>query len=199
VRKLLSRAAPLVALGLAAVMAMPSAAYAAHEEVNAGVASGAGSISPGLTTTPTVQSSVTFDGTVVGGFAINSPNDVHLSAGVLNCKFTGSSTIAETQAQGQGSGMLMCTSSTAIHITIPGSPTPQAATVTVTCDAFAYVRVGAIVVILRQSCTVTVSSAAGSTSATTFITGVFLFEPDQAPPGAVTSYKLQGAFVSESV
>lgn len=65
------------------------------------VAAGSGTISPGLTTTPTFQTSVNFTGTVV---VAGAPG-----AGDYNCTFNGASTIAETEAVGQGSGTLTCT------------------------------------------------------------------------------------------
>jgi hypothetical protein len=188
---------PLFAAALATVVLTSSSAYANHEGAGTGVESGAGTISPGLTTTPTVQTAYTFNGTVVATFAINSPDDIHLSAGSLNCSLSGASTIAETVLQSQGVGRWACSSVTAFHVTLPNGSV-QTATVTVACDAMGYVRVGSTMFTIRTAGAITVSSAAGSTTMNALWSGFFQWEPDQLV-GTVTSYKQQGYVLIETV
>ncbi len=68
---------------------------------DAGVVLGTGTIAPGLTTVPTVQTSVTFDSSlyVIAG-------DEGVSDGTVGIHFAGSSDVAETLNAGHGSGTL---------------------------------------------------------------------------------------------
>lgn len=196
-KKLLSKLTACAAVGLAAIMAMPSSAYASGTTIGGGAVVGAGTIFPGLTTVSTPQTNITFKGTVVGAFVITSPNDLHVSVGELECSFNGASDIAENSALGMGHGMVMCINlpgGTVVHSSIPTGVVPAPATVTVTCERFDYVRVAAVVVTPINRCTVTVSSANGSTSGDVIVVGVFVFVPTSPPLQPVTTYSLAGIF-----
>ncbi|MFL6239671.1 MAG: hypothetical protein ACJ735_09320 [Actinomycetes bacterium] len=91
-----------VGIGVAAVAVAGMAWGAAPSKAAAGAATvvGHGTISPGLTNTPTFQS-VTFVGTLVGGSSAKN-------AGTYNCVFNGSSNIAETLQKGHGTATGSC-------------------------------------------------------------------------------------------
>jgi len=80
---------------------------------------GHGTFAPGLVTTPTFQTSVTWatDEVIVA------------SGGGVGCSFNGSSTVAETLQQGQGSGTLECHGGT-ISLSGPASYSRSASTST---------------------------------------------------------------------
>jgi hypothetical protein len=127
---------------------------------------GHGNIGPGLSTTPTFQTSVTF-----ASDAVVYTGQVGHGAGA-SCNFSGASSIAETLQQGQGSGTVTCTG---------GSP-----------DA---ISLSANVNYARTGGTVTLSGGGsgtigGKAETCTITAGVFHFQPTSAP--TVTSYRLEG-------
>ena len=127
---------------------------------------GHGTISPGLTTTPTFQTSVTFasDAVVASGQVANSAG--------ASCNFSGASTIAETAQQGQGSGTVSCSGGSPDAINLSGNVN--------------YVRTGGTVTLSGSIS----GSAGGKSESCTITAGVFNFQPTSAP--TTTSYRLEG-------
>jgi hypothetical protein len=105
----------VTAIGAVGVMIGAGPAGAA---AGTGTVVGHGTISPGLTNTPTFQR-VSFIGTLVAAGTKNS--------GVYSCVFTGSSTIKETSAKGKGTARGSCTGS-------PGSATANVSYTRVATD-----------------------------------------------------------------
>ena len=165
-----------VAMALVAAVSMVGAGQANGAAAAAAVIVGGGTISPGLTTTATFQTSVTFTGTAVGAIAVVPQAD----AGIYGVSFSGSSDIAETTEQGQGSGTG----------TVSGPGIVAPGTDSVSC-VLVYVRVGPVVVIVAVSSCGTVANGASQGGGTAI--GAFVFVPGQVPPAAVTSYTLAGA------
>jgi hypothetical protein len=97
-RTTLAAAAAAVA-GAALIGAGPAGA-----STGTGVVVGHGTISPGLTNTPTAQH-ISFTGTLA---AAGSPAS---GTGTYNCNFTGNSTIAETLQKGKGNANGTCNGS----------------------------------------------------------------------------------------
>jgi hypothetical protein len=169
-----------VALVAAIAFLAQSSAFAAPGGAGL-VFAGTGTISPGLTTTPTFTS-VTLSGTAAG-FGIALPG---AAAGTYNCSFSGGSTIAETTVQAQGS-----LSGTCGGAGILGTSGWD-------CE-IVYVRVGSIwewvwvcnTTVTGPLPTRTTDSVTGSGTASVTGGGVAVWTPDQAI-GAVTSYKLVG-------
>ena len=91
----------LVATSIGAVGVMIGAGPAGAA-AGTGTVVGHGTISPGLTNTPTFQK-VSFIGTLVAAGTKNS--------GTYSCVFTGASTIKETSAKGKGTARGSCTGS----------------------------------------------------------------------------------------
>jgi hypothetical protein len=93
----------------AAVLAMGPAGAAT--DVAAGTISGGGTISPGLSATPTTQS-FTFS----GSGSVQDPSDP-AGSGTYNCSVSGNSTIAETSAHGAGTFSGSCNGPLSIAVT----------------------------------------------------------------------------------
>jgi hypothetical protein len=91
----------LVATAIGAVGVMIGAGPAGAA-AGTGTVVGHGTISPGLTNTPTFQR-ISFIGTLVAAGTKNS--------GTYSCVFTGASSIAETSAKGKGTARGSCTGS----------------------------------------------------------------------------------------
>lgn len=89
--------AAFAVLGSLVVAATPASAGASTAALTEGSATiqGAGTISPGLTTTPTAQS---FSFTASGPFVVANPS----ATGIYSCTVSGSSWSVETVAVGQG-------------------------------------------------------------------------------------------------
>jgi hypothetical protein len=176
-KRIIGKLGVFLALAMAVSM-VGSNAYAAG--TGGGVVNGAGSISPGLTTTPTNQT-VSFGGTLTGVIVAGA----NASAGSLTCNFSGGGT-AETQALALNGNVSGSCSGTGVNGVAIGAA----------CTALAYARVGAVVVVSATgTCTFTV----GTTTVTaTVVVGAFVFVPDQAPPAAVTSYTLHGVVAGVS-
>ncbi|HZQ29223.1 MAG TPA: hypothetical protein VFA94_16115 [Acidimicrobiales bacterium] len=165
-RKILARLGVFAAVLSTVAMLVPSSAYGASQVAAGGV--GHGTISPGLTTTPTAQS-VSFQSDVfIGGGVSTDPN---AATGTVNCTFNGSSTLpgGETVAQGGGSVTGSCTVAAGVGV-------GQSVNCTVS-----YSRVGNVVVI-TVNCTFGTHHSTGG--------GVFLFVPTSVNP--TTSYELVG-------
>jgi hypothetical protein len=127
---------------------------------------GHGTIGPGLTTTPTFQSSVTFqsDAVVFAGQVANGAG--------ASCTFNGASTIAETLQQGQGAGGIACNGGSPDNISLAGN--------------VIYTRTGGTVTITGSGS----GSVNGRPESCTITAGVFHFQPTTAP--TVTAYRLEG-------
>jgi hypothetical protein len=146
--------------------------------VAVGIEVGSGTIAPGLTTTPTFQTAVTYTGMFLGALAdaAVAPTD---DAVLLNCSWAGSSTIAETIAQGQGQGPEWCDNPLSTH---PGYE--------LTCQ-LSYVRVGTFIMLMVQLGTC--QSSLGTAVGTGTDVQICLFEGTNFPPlfTPTTSYTLQ--------
>jgi hypothetical protein len=172
-KRVIGKVGVVLAIALATTM-VGGNAYA-EPGTGGGAVTGQGTILPGLTTTPTNQT-VSFTGTFAGAVVVGT----QASAGLLNCSFNGGGA-AETQATALNGNVSGSCSGTGVN----------GASVSLACSALAYVRVGAVVVVHAEgTCTFTVN---GHTSTAVVAAGAFVFVPDQAPPAAVTSYKLAGA------
>jgi hypothetical protein len=90
------------ALGAAGIFL--GAGMATANSTGGGAVVGHGTISPGLTTTPTYQT-ISFTGTLA---AAGNPAS---KAGTYTCNFTGSSSIAETLQKGKGTAKGSCSGS----------------------------------------------------------------------------------------
>jgi hypothetical protein len=172
-KKLLGRLGVVLAIATSLSMVATNGAYATSG--GEGVVTGNGVISPGLTTVPTNQS-VTFGGTLAGAFTVG----VNATAGVVNCSFSGSSTIAETEANGQGTVSGSCSGGTGVPSAFSAS------------GSLSYLRIGPVVVVDDINITVCVASNCEQNED---VHGVFLFEPTSANPTA--SYLLQGDVVAD--
>lgn len=140
---------------------------------------GNGTISPGLTTTPTNQSG-SFNGTATGALVSSKPAAF---AGSLNCGFTFASIVAETVAHGAGGASGVCSGSSAVD----GTPASVVCSLT-------YARAGAIVVIVSAAgvpgaCNFSVGGVGGSTGV---LAGSFVFVPTSPPGAPATAYTLAG-------
>lgn len=150
---------------------------------------GSGTIFPGLTTTATFQTNITFKGTVVLNLGMLS-NELHISAATMECSLSAASDIAETIMVAQGHGMWMC-------INVPGGvtvdssagqPIPSPAIVTATCERFDYSRVGPIMITVLNGGAITV----GSTTVNMIWNGAFLWVPTNSPGTVTTTYSQAG-------
>lgn len=144
---------------------------------------GGGSISPGLTSTPTAQSG-TFSGTVAGTI-FAAPG---AAIGLGSCNFSFSSTIAETAAQGQGTASGSCSGGTIGNGTISASLT--------------YTRAGAEVTVVLTACEIIASGPIGTGSSTCVAgTGEFEFTPTSGNgvTSPITAYALAGTASSAGV
>jgi hypothetical protein len=142
--------------------------------VAGGTFAGAGTISPGLTTTPTFQ---TFTLTTSGPIGLPSTmaavtTSGGVAAGTINCAFSGSSTIAETIAAGIAAGAGTCS----------GGGTIGTTSITCTIRTF---RVGVYYDILF-SCTIYVN---GIPTGVTEV-AIYLWLPGTFNP--TTSFQLVG-------
>jgi hypothetical protein len=149
-----------------------------------------------LTITPTFQTSVTADISVVVDVTIGSPNDIHHVVGQVHCMAMGSSNIPESVAEGQGRLMIMCSGS-ATHTGSFGGVATNA-TVTITCEAAGYSRVGGVIGV-AGGCTISVTSTIGSTFGYAFAVIPCALEPNQLPPAAVTSFSAQCGLALEPI
>jgi hypothetical protein len=188
-KKLLSRVGVIAAIIACMAMVARTSAYAEGGGIWA--LEGSGTISPGLTSTPSPQS-----GTFVATVAVGA--DVVVGAGVGTsvaaasgtCGFSFVSTLAggETTALGAGSATGGCSASFA--------GTSQS----LTACTFLYLRVGPLVVLeagtaVGAPCTVSGTGPAGSGSAVAILgAGVFVLVPTAAAP--ITSFVLSGAAVA---
>ena len=181
-----------ISVGLLAGVMRPTEAGAASATVGALVVAGSGTISPGLTATPTNQA-VSFSGTGVGAVSTSVATAVlppgvtarqGAAVGIFSCNFNGNSPGAN---QLVGAGLLA-------GVCAGGG----VGTAVANCNVN-YSRVG-IIVVANVNCGTTstlnsvlgINVAGGGTGV-----GVFLFIPDQppAPIGSapITSYQLLGA------
>jgi hypothetical protein len=175
------------AVVLAAGVLGPAPAHASPGAAQS-VETGGGTISPGLTTTPTFQT-MTFSGTAVVTAHINAAaGSADTVTGMVWCYFSGSSTIPETALEQQGSGNYACSGTVAGET--PGGPTTSA-TFQLNC-AINYVRVGPIMV-TNGGGAITITSAAGSMNLNGTLVGAFVFEPTTINP--TTSYSQQGSWI----
>ena len=172
-KKLLGRLGVVLTIATALSMVATTGAYATT--AGDGVVTGNGVITPGLTTVPTNQS-VTFGGTLVGGFTVNG----QVSVGATNCSFSGGSTIAETEANGQGTVSGSCSGGLGVPNSFSAS------------GSLSYLRIGPVVVVDDINITICVGSSCDSN---VDVHGVFAFEPTSANPTA--SYLLQGDVVAD--
>lgn len=175
-KRLLARLTVVVAVVTALAQVSATTAYA--QAAGAGVVQGAGTISPGLSLTPTNQT-VSFSGTVAGAFAgVPGVGDV----GNLNCTFSGASTIQETDLQGQGT----------VSGTCDGTGIATGKTITVTCNVMVYIRILATVIV-QARCTLVIKnvpSGVVTLKVDVDVRGHFVFIPTTVNP--VTSYRLAG-------
>jgi hypothetical protein len=107
-KRLLGKLTVAFAIVASVAMISQSSAHAA----NAGVLVGGGTISPGLTLTPTNQS-FSFTTTAAVGVS-NKP----VGAGAFSCSFTGNSSGPETDLQGAGTGTGSCSGTVNVSCTI---------------------------------------------------------------------------------
>lgn len=188
-KKLPWRRAPWAFASLAAVVTTPQTAKASPG-AGAGVFVGTGTITPGVTTTPTPQY-VTFGGTLTGMFEVLSltiPDPTHAVAGPMNCTFTGSG--PGTIQLVSGTGTLTCSGATT-HVT----DTVGAGTATTSCTV-SFNRVGTVFV-LEALCSLTFTSTnpprpAISIGNATLVAGC-LSQPTNALGAPLTNYILQCA------
>jgi hypothetical protein len=183
-RALTPLTAMLVSVGLVAGNTPASATGSTVAAVR-----GSGTISPGLSTTPTNQA-VTFDGALTGAGTFSGGGNT--AAGVssnLRCTFSGTG-VGETATLGGGSGTVTCDSDTGGNVTGVVSPGNQVITrITFSCNVN-YTRVGGVVR-LTGMCTIVVyvgATAVITTSGT--VRGAFVFEPRDVNP--TRSYDLTG-------
>ena len=157
----------LVAVVLASVL--PGSIPEAHAAAQAaGWLSGSGTISPGLTFTPTYQY-VSFSGTFVGEYEV----DTAVAAGALYCSFSGGSTVAATVVSDAGVLNGLCTT---------GTPSLGAGTLS---SSWTYIRVGSYYMVSYDG-----SLGVGGSPATTVAgQGVFRWFPTSY---VVTSYVMEG-------
>lgn len=189
----------LPAVALTATMSMVSSGTAYAVGATAAVVRGSGSISPGLSTTPTVQTNVTFDGAISGlGIFVNpvGPTVTVAAATNVSCSFVGSSTGTETSALGQGSGTVTCDSATGGNVVgvVNGNVITR---VRFSCT-LTYQRIGPVVRITGM-CTVTVDYAGPGSPLVLSGTlrGVFVFVPRDTNP--TRSYDLVGVSTLDDV
>lgn len=196
-KRLLRRFAPLTTALVAVSMMAPSSAYAsvsATAQVNGG-----GNISPGLTTTPRPQPSVTFSGSIravihatIGTGAQSSANTLVADGSV---SFTGHSTIDEWVVQGGGTGTVSgsATVTGTIHSLAFNGAVSGTTTISGSID---YTRVGAEVTITgsitlsTSVCAVAPAGGCWSISQSGAVAGAFQFAPTSVDP--TTSYVLAG-------
>lgn len=146
------------------ILAAGPASAASSETVHI---AGHGGILPGLTQTPTFQTSVTFqsDAVVYSGQVANGAG--------ASCTFNGASTIGETLQQGQGAGTVACNGGSPDNISLAGNIT--------------YQRTGGTVTIAGSGS----GNVNGKSETCTITAGVFNFVPTSAPP--VQTYRLEGS------
>jgi hypothetical protein len=186
-KKLLSRVGVIVSIVACVAMVAQTSAYAEGGGIWA--LEGSGTISPGLSTTPSPQSG-TFSATVLVGADALVGSGVGTSVAVAsgNCAFTFTDTIAESIALGAGSATGTCSAT--------GAGTSQSLTA---CTVL-FVRVGTLVVLavgtaIGAPCTVNGTGPAGSGSAVAILgAGVFVLVPTSVNP--ITSFVLSGAAVA---
>jgi len=156
----------LLAAAAAAPVFILAAGPAGAASSESGHIVGHGDIRPGLTSTPTFQTQVTFasDAAVFSGQTANSAG--------ASCTFTGASTIAETLQQGQGAGTVACSGGSPDNIVLNGNIT--------------YQRTGGTVTIAGSGS----GSVNGRPESCTITAGVFDFVPTSAP--TVVNYRLAG-------
>lgn len=157
-------------------MLSTSTAYATPG-LGAAAVTGSGTIQPGLTATSANQT-VNFSGTAVGAFANASPA---ADAGTANCVFSGSS-------QPPGDNLLLGIGT--VSGTCNGSGIVTGTGINVNCNTMMYVRVGTAVVVVSQTCAVTVNDATSHGP----VVGGFNFVPTDGP-SPVTTYDLAGVAV----
>lgn len=173
--RLSKRMVTAVAIMGAVAILSPGTAHAATGGAAVAVV-GSGTITPGLSATPTDQS-VEFTGTAAGAaFAVGATPTVAVAdAGAVSCAFSGTSSGPETSAAGTGTVTGTCTGAGLVL----GTPVSADCTLD-------YYRAGPVVVV-AGNCTVTGGGATVSTSTTA---GVFLFVPGPSLP--TTTYTLAG-------
>jgi hypothetical protein len=180
--RFIKRCSLTTALVLASILMAGPSAHAADTGFGAFALEGGGTIAPGLTTTPTSQTQVTFGGQIVGG-SVDTTSD-QLSIGAASCLFSGASTIAETVVAGAGSGTATCTG-TGVNAGSAGNGIANIA-LTAACD---YSRMSTIVVV---TCTATITDSAPVTTYSIHIplTIILHFLPTSVNP--TVSYNLAG-------
>ena len=161
-------------IATAVLVAAPGAAPVGAETIASGNVNGGGTISPGLTATPSFQTG-TFSGTFIGMIEAQR----HVATGVFSCSFAWGSTLAETSLQGQGTANGSCSGGTV-------------GTGTKSCS-LNYLRVGSKVITTGQ-CSNTVSDATGSGSQSGIETGQYTFIPTSGNgvTAPITSFALFG-------
>jgi hypothetical protein len=185
VNRWLARCAPATAMAIAITMIVPSGASGATTVASFAL-EGGGTIAPGLTTTPTSQTSVSFGGQLAGFHSSDGS-----FAGEASCLFQGSSTIAETVGAGKGNGTADCVGNGVDARTVGGTTAVVGvAWITIHSNGLEYTRTSSVVVI-SGTAVVTVTDGVGSTSANTFLNMACLFEPLSVDP--TVAYVLQCA------
>jgi hypothetical protein len=184
-RRLFTRAGPLVMMAAALALHVPAAA-AATETGGGHIIEAQGTMAPGLSTTPANQT-VTWDGKV----AYSSEN-TNLGGGILQCHFDANG-IAETIVSGAGSGGAACNNGVSVTFGTQVAPTrpPFFATAAVSANCtLSYARTGNEAVV-TGSCTISVSGALVAQTGSGTFNGVFHLMPSSANS---TSFALTGDF-----
>ena len=176
-KKLLAVAVPVATM---LTVMVPAPGQAATVNFGAATVTGSGTISPGLTATPTPQT-VTFTGNVTGTLTTAAPPQTAVFS--VNCIFQGASNngpviTGDSAALGQGNVNGTCTGTATV--VPPGAVRPVGAT----CS-LKYYREGTDVTV-EGTCTITINNTAHRVCAT----GELVFVPTDTGP--TTSYQLAG-------
>ncbi|HVF73768.1 MAG TPA: hypothetical protein VM938_01865 [Acidimicrobiales bacterium] len=199
IKRLIAVAIPLVSVF--SVLA-PTPAQASTLVTGGAVATGTGTITPGLSTVPAGQA-VRFTGRVTGSVAVVSTTAPAGTSGTvsfdMNCLFQGGSNAPETSASGEGTVTGNCTGTGVFEGTHNGTTVVGTGSVTVTCNLVYSRRGGAVAVSGSCTATATVNNVLGGTytvSTNFCVVGEFVFVPTSAP--TTNSYALAGSVQSYS-
>lgn len=161
---------------VSSVLLTPLPPAVALDAIGGGVLAGSGTVSPGLGTQPHNQT-VTFSGTFAGTVAAAaSVSDQPL----LECVFSGYSTVPETITVGQGAVNMDCRD--------PGAHPLGAPPRTDLACQLNYMRVGTEIELVGPCAVVITAPASGSAAGT--LVGLLKWEPTNA--NLTTSYVLEG-------
>lgn len=174
----MGRLRSLFVLAAAVSALLPGTARATILDTGAGEAAieGKGGTSPGLSTSPTPQTSITLSGTLAGVLETLYADQTHATAAALDCSFTGASNGNEDYALGAGSGTLTCSGPSNDVEDTGANVSVGSAFVDLLCP-LTYTRVGALVA-ATGSCSVSV----GSASADETLAAVLVIVPTTVNP-----------------